>query len=701
MTRYVERFAVWVALGLFVGFGALLAGPKAVGCFLVGTFLYVLPGWLACRIIWGSAFARRVESLGHILVLGLLLTTAVTVGVAATGVSLSPGLVISVSLCLSAGLGLFQSLRKRPACLMHVGSGTIDGKGRVMLAAALAVTLGVVAIPLSNVGRRVADSYVYVANFNDDFFHSMAVAAQLSKGNVPVENPYFVGETLHYYWFYQVFPAFIYGFVQRSIDLQSVLLLTVLAVDIAFVCILVWLLRQFIRKTLSVAMVLCFSLLAESYQAPIKALVVRRGIAEAAADPVLAAIAFPTVGYYFQALLYVSQHLVALSALLLTLPMLNHRERTGTARRSAIAGLILGAACGFSFFLGFFSFAWAVSWLLFMSLSWRRRGVKMSRSLVPAALMVLATVVSYGAYRGLAMFAGGARFTLLLKPSLRQLLSPVHYAVMLGPTLATGLLGCVLWARIDRKRRAVSILWLLVFTFLVVHFVFLRDRWLEVSQKLGLVLRVPLLLFSGIGLDIALSSVAGRKRQRLIAAVALLCVSAVPNLLAYEWVHFDITDLGLGTYVRAGDRRGAVWIRDHTPPSAVVQSWPEQSSAVLNAQARLYSLVSVFAERQMAIGDYWHAGLYAISAVRAETRRDQLLQLFRAPQSPGTMRLIERYGIDYVFWGTDEMRRCGENITWYERSALFQKVYERDGVTIFRVRRNAAVPASQYPTTPS
>jgi hypothetical protein len=690
MIRHVERFSVWVILGLFIAFGVFLTGPKAVLFFLMGTLLYTLPGWFACQLLWGRAFARSVEALGHTLVLGLLVTTGLVVALASMGLRFSVGLVLGTSLFLSVGLGLFQWLRKNRSSQVPLDSSAIGGTGRFILAAALVVALLVVAIPLSNVGRRVGDAYVYVSFFHEDFFGKVAMAAQLAKGVVPPANPYFLGETLHYYWFYDVFPAFVYQSVERTIPLQDILLLDALLVDVAFVCVGVWFIKRFVARPFSIGVVLCLVLLAESYQAPFKAVVFQRGISNVAANGLLASIAFPPVGYYFQALLYISQHLLALTALLLTISMLNGTHRTGMGWRAATAGVVLGIASGFSFFIGFIGLGWAASWLLLLALYWGRRGARMPRVVVPAAVAVVAGVVSYLGYKGLGMLAGEDRFMLLVKPDLRHLLSPIHYIVMLGPSLILGLVGCVLWAKRGRKPQVAGLLWLSILTFLLVQFVFLHHAWFEVSQKLGLVLRVPLLIYAGIGLDIVLSSLTSTKRRRVIVGVSLLCLSAVPNLLAYERAHFDITDSTVAMYVHASDRHAAEWIRDHTPLSAVVQSWPGQSSARPFFESGLestYSLLAVFAERQMAIGDYEFARNYAVPIPQVEARIAEIVQLFEKPQASDTVDLIERYGIDYVYWGVSERECCLENLGWYEVSPLFEEVYDKDGVSIFRFKR--------------
>src|SRR5262249_21703644 len=65
---------------------------------------------------------------------------------------------------------------------------------------ALLIVPAVVARPYSLVGADLPDGRAYRAYFTADFVWEMAVVSEVSKGDVPPRNPYFVNDDLHYYW---------------------------------------------------------------------------------------------------------------------------------------------------------------------------------------------------------------------------------------------------------------------------------------------------------------------------------------------------------------------------------------------------------------------------------------------------------------------------------------------------------------------
>jgi hypothetical protein len=49
--------------------------------------------------------------------------------------------------------------------------------------------------------------------------------------------------------------------------------------------------------------------------------------------------------------------------------------------------------------------------------------------------------------------------------------------------------------------------------------------------------------------------------------------------------------------------------------------------------------------------------------------------------------ILERFQIDYVYWGISERGCCLENLIWYEDSPLFRKVYDQEEVSVFQFNR--------------
>jgi len=736
-----------LALFLFLILGVMISSWATCAWFLVGVAICAIPGWFACRLLYGSENAKRPEFLGHALILGLLLTTFLSVIIAAAGLGLTVPTMLAAALsgallCLLAGqwaghpLSTFQD--DDP---MATRSGITIG---------LILVLAVVAGPLLNVGREVGESYAYAPHFNRDFFRNVALGAALSKGEIPPANPYFKGEVLHYYWFQMVFPALVYRLSGRRVPLEDIFLLSTLLINVTFVFTLVHLLRRFVKRIPALITVLGLALVAESYQAPFKVVLSLQPTHWALEGTWMGAIMLPPVGYFFQHLLYLPHHFAALVALLIVISLLVEQVPQGRVRRAVAAALILVFSSGFSFFISAFGFVWAASYLALEAIRdvvglagegggpsprpspwegegggpspqpsplqgegarpsprpspfqgegegpspkpspWEGKGGRSSfvALIISGVIIGIAGLVTYGLLTVLEMLPGEAN-AWRINVNKFHLAAPIHFLVMLGPMFVLGLAGLVMSMR-DRKMRSRSFgpVWLLLSALLIIMFVVTVNvpSW-EISQKLGVVLRVAALALSGLFLDHMINP-----RQRRIAWLALLlfCASAIPNLLAYEYVHLNIRDSNLLTYVGASEKKAAAWIRQQTPLDAVVQSWPEGQASVrpyYREGGDAYSLIPVFGERQTAVGDPQFAHYYVPHSKYQEVdaRAAEISQLYEEPDRLDVAGVLEKYGIDYLYWGISEKRCCLESLSWYEESPLFEKVYDQDGVSIFRL----------------
>ena len=78
------------------------------------------------------------------------------------------------------------------------------------VAAAALVLLAVTAIvgrPYSQVGRLLPEGRAYRAYFTADFVSNMSIVAEVSKGDLPPQNPYYRSDPLHYYWLMHLLPS--------------------------------------------------------------------------------------------------------------------------------------------------------------------------------------------------------------------------------------------------------------------------------------------------------------------------------------------------------------------------------------------------------------------------------------------------------------------------------------------------------------
>lgn len=694
-----------IMLGLvlfsFLLLGLMLSSWVTCAWFLLGVVVCAIPGWFACRLFYGLKYARRLDSVGHTLIVGLLLTTFLSVIIAAFG----PGLTVSVMLIAALSCAvLFLLLGRWTPHPLSTFQDEDPAATRLAITIGLILVLAIVSVPFLNAGRRVGDSYAYAPYFNRDFLRNVAFGAALSKGVIPPANPYFGGETLHYYWFQMVFPALVYRLSGRSVVLEDIFLLSTLLVNIAFVFVFVRFLRRFVKRIPALIIVLGLAFAAESYQAPFKAILSLQPTHWALEGTWLGAIALPPVGYFFQSLLYLPHHFAALVALLIVVSLLVEQPPHGRVKTALAAAMILVLSSGFSFFIIAFGFLWAGSYLVLQALRdicflrKDRESVPRRSSFVATILsgiiIGMAGLVSYGILSSLEMLLdrGNAWYIYVSK---FQLAAPLHFLVMLGPMWVLGLAGFVIWVR-ERKTHLQSygLLWLSLSVLFCIMFLVPKDvmggRW-EASQKLGVVLRIPVLVLSGVFLDHWFNR--GLRQRRIAWAVLLLfCASALPNLLAYEYVHLNISDSDLLTYVGASEKKAAKWIRQHTPLYAAVQAWPGGQTSVkpyYRPETNSYSLVPVFGERQTAVGDpqFAHYFIPRSKHQDVDARATEISQIYEEPAQSDVVGVLEKFQIDYVYWGISERQCCLENLAWYEESPLFEKVYDQDSVSIFRLKR--------------
>lgn len=688
--------ALALALLSFLLLGLALSSWITCAWFLLGVIICALPGWFACRLLYGGEYARRAASLGHTLILGLLLTTFLSVCIAALGLGLTVPTMLAAASVVALALFLLGLWFKEPVVAHQDDDPAVT---RLAITVGLILVLVVVSGPLFSVGRPMGDSYVYAPYFNRDFLRNVAFGASLSQGEIPPANPYFKGETLHYYWFQMVFPAQVYRLSGRSVVLEDIFLLSTLLVDIAFVFVFVHFLRRFVRRVPALVLVVGLAFAAESYQALFKAVLALQPTHWALEGTWLGAIALPPVGYFFQSLLYLPHHLSALVTFVIVISLMVEHGGRGRVKRALSAGTLLILASGFSFFIIAFGFLWAGSYLAWQALKdvvkpAKLRGSAQRRSSFAATvlsglLVGGAGLVAYALLDRLDMLLGGGNAWSIAVNKF-HLVAPLHFLVMLGPMLVLGLAGFVISARSPKMRsRWDGLLWLFLSVLLLITFVVPKNlpAW-EVSQKLGVVLRVAALVLAGVFLDRLVDE---GIRERKVAWVALLlfCASALPNLLAYEYVHLNVGDSNLLTYVGRPERDAAEWIRAQTPLDAVVQTWPGGQTSVrpyYQSDGGVYSLVPVFGERQTVVGDPQFTRYYLPGLMYGEVdvRATRVSQIYERPDQVDVVNVLEQFHIDYVYWGIAERECCLEKLGWYEESSQFEKVYDRDGVSIFR-----------------
>ena len=236
----------------------MLPGAAVVVAIGVTLFAILPPAWaidaagrprLVCRP--GIVLARRLYAAcerggGWFVALlagpawGYALSSVALLGLWAAGVR-------SVRVAAAGAAARRRSSSGRPAASLVAL--TLPVFTRRDVAAVALVLLAVTAIvgrPYSQVGRLLPEGRAYRAYFTADFVSNMSIVAEVSKGDVPPQNPYFRGDPLHYYWLMHLVPSAEYRAASHAISIEQALLVTALWMALAFAAFLYLFVRHFV-----------------------------------------------------------------------------------------------------------------------------------------------------------------------------------------------------------------------------------------------------------------------------------------------------------------------------------------------------------------------------------------------------------------------------------------------------------------------
>src|SRR3990172_11201840 len=172
----------------------LSASARKAALYALSLAIFVAPGIpFAKRWLDGSFAVLAGAALGY-------LASSLAASVLARLELLGAGTMVAASIGLYFISRLVSSfVPERPR-----GNGEAS---RGFIAAALLLPLLLVALPFLRVGAVVADGVAFRAYFSADLMTHLSVVAELQKGVYPPTNPFYAGESLHYYWLFFGQPA--------------------------------------------------------------------------------------------------------------------------------------------------------------------------------------------------------------------------------------------------------------------------------------------------------------------------------------------------------------------------------------------------------------------------------------------------------------------------------------------------------------
>nr|HPQ41464.1 hypothetical protein [bacterium] len=506
------------------------------------------------------------------------------------------------------------------------------------------------AIPYGNVGVRTDSGIAYRAYYSGDYLKHVAVTAELLRGVLPPDNPYFAGEKLHYYWMFYVFPALI-GRIAGSETIEPVLQTVNLALAGAFVWLWILTVRHAIRRRwlrfLVILMPFCF--------ASFEGVAVFREVM-AKGWPWDGFRAYNVDGYarwifgqpeidtVFRLLQYNMQHILPAAFFLVFLNRFDSRRHV-SRQTAAIMGLICALTIGHSGFLGSFLTLWTGLCLVILG-PWTAGGL-LERIRLGAVMAVWPVAGLFIYKNGFQMLGGGGNLLQLtfVRPVAEH---PVMFFILNFGIAVAGFIAVFNWRHLHRPAIILAVLALIWVVFIIVP-----DWPSDVGVKVGYTLALALALLTGQMLD----RLRARHRSLYMTAFILLAAgaaAALPTLAMEVFNSMDVENTRFVSFIDPADMDAYVFMRDTLPPHARIQCGPETTE--INAP---FSPIPTFAHRHTYCGDWMHAHIFLIPDTAYRIRLDQITRMFTLRDAADVHSLCRGAGITHLYWGATENKLYG------------------------------------------
>ena len=607
---------------------------------------FALPGVLLARWLYGSESGSRGASWLAGAAWGYALSSLGLLALWAGGLRHLIVLTIAPPL---VGTLLIVPVRRL------TGAFTVPQFSRADLGAVALVLLAVpavVGLPYAHIGEDLPEGRAYRAYFTADFVWEVAVVAELAKGDMPPQNPYYLDDDLHYYWLMHLLPAVQHRAFDGTPTADQLLLVNALWSALAFAAFWYFFVRHFVSSPWAAALACVFVLFCTSLEGidriwyhwmrdiPFGNL--RNSNIDAVTDWDHQGMRADGL---HRLLLYQPQHqmgyLLGLSAMLLLSQARDASRWTVYAvvgaflatcmLFSTVASLMMGLMCG----------AYA-AWRLVRGRAWR--------SILPAAAAAAAPM-----FAGLAIVSllgyldtGGQLLAFGVNPKSTHRILWISF-LSFGPVLVGALIGAALaaWAR---TISSFSPLWFVLAVCVSFYFfVDLPDSPNSIgwhAAKVGLVAFTPLV---GYGFHEAWRR-RGWIRAAVVPAMLALGLAGLPTVVIDVYNNQDVWNRARGPAFRwtvllsPGELEGLEWIKRGTFKTARVQAEP-----VVRGRDT-WAFIPAFAERRMAAG----LPLSMIPLAKYEAANERIKRLYQSTSADAAHEAALAHCIDYLVVGPPE-----------------------------------------------
>lgn len=664
-------------VAIVVTIGSILRLPKAFGLLAVLVW-FAMPGVVLGRRLYGAQPGAWPAALLAGPIWGYALSSLVLLGLWASGVRSFGWLMLAP---IPAAIAAWPARRLADTL-------TVPALSRRDIGAYALVLLAVPAIvgrPYAHVGINLPEGRAYRAYFTADFVWEMAVVSEVSKGDVPPRNPYYLNDDLHYYWLMHLLPAVEHRAVGTVLTVEQLLLVNAFWAALTFVGFFYFFVRHFVDRPWAASLACVGVLFCSSFEGiqQVWSLWQRGRSLEALRYLNIDAItrwvyqSLPIDGLH-RLLLYQPQHqlgyLLGFSALLL---LMQARDRSRTLLLF-VSGLLLGVSMLFSSFAaGMLAIITAAyeGWALVRARQWT--------SFIPCA--VAASVPMIGALAVIGVLAYTDKGTSLVTLGANRVaFRSWQMAIFLsfGPVLLVALGGLAAVARRGALERFLPIG--IVLTTCTV-FYFLVDvpdhQNVYVGWHAGKVAFVAFAPLCGFALQEWWAS-GGWRRWLMGLATLGIALAALPTVLIDLYNTQDVWNRAQGPGFRwtvllsPGEVQGLDWIKQWTARKARVQVEP-------NVRGRdTWAYLPAFAERRMSAG----LPISMIPLTKYEKASEQIRGLYQSTTARHAYELAMAHCIDYLVIGEPERVAYPRLQPLLDASPdLFVRAFRNDALAVYAV----------------
>lgn len=678
-TRHGVCAFVLVVL-LLVSLGVCLYAllPPAAAAALIAIFLWAaLPGVIMARRLYGSQRNPWIPAFLAGPAWGFGLTSLVLMVLWLAGVRSLPILALSPIVAMLAALPC-----GRLAGWLHVPA---FGRGDLIpLVLVLALVPLVNGRPFARVGEMRPEGKAYRAYFIADFEWAMSVVAELSKGDVPPQNPFLAGDRLHYYWLTDLLSAIEYRAARGDLALEPLLLTNTLLLDLGFVAFLYFFVRHFVHSPPAAAIGCIGAVLFSSFEGTQQLYVFwkqhipleRMGALNIDAISNWKFQSLKVDGLH-RLLLYQRQHATAWAVALSALLVLVEAREKGRFGVNLLAGTLLAVAVLVSSFIALMVGSVVVIYQV-TTLALRARSTDLIIAGAAGGVPVGLAIVVSSALQYVDRSGGQIVYVGHLVPA-----NPwIGIFLSFGPVLIAAAGGAA--AAVWRRASQLAVLGLIIaVSFFFYFYVDVVDhQHAYVGWRAGHLLFIafaPLVGFAWQEL-----SAAGRgPRATAVVVGILLAVTAAPMTIIdlYNTQDTAFQEQGPGfkwTEILTRDELAALaWVKSYTPPDALVQVDPVRESGT-------WAYMPAFGERRMRAG----MPISMIPIQKYIEASNRVKRVFAATDAATAYREASELKLQYLYVGPRERRAYPQLADLLDATPYWFKPEFRNGsVSIYYVIR--------------